>query len=143
MCIELCTPSSTTLAYDVLEIFPFTSESKRMGIVVHDTITGEFSFLKKGADIVMVKIVQRNDLLKEETANTRCEGLCMPVVAHYKLSEAVYEDFKARHHAASMCVKDCNEAMGAVVAEMRGLTRVEDKLQDDVCGTLELSECGY
>jgi phospholipid-translocating ATPase len=91
----------------------------------------------------MVKIVQCNDLLKEETTNTRCEGLRMPVVAHCKLSEAVYEDFKAQHHAASVCVEDCNEAMAAVVAEMLGLTRVEDKLQDDIRGTLELSECGY
>jgi phospholipid-translocating ATPase len=143
MRIELCTPSGTMLAYDVLKIFPFTSDSKRMGIVVCDTITGEFSFLKKGADIVMVKIVQRNDWLKEKTASMRCEGLHTPVVAHYKLFEAVYEDFKARHHAASVCVEDCNEAMAAVVAEMLGLMRVKDKLQDDVHGTLKLSECGY
>jgi phospholipid-translocating ATPase len=143
MCIELCTPSSTTLAYDVLEISPFTSEFKCMGIVVRDTITDEFSFLKKDADVVMVKIVQCNNLLKEETANTGCEGLRTPVVAHCKLFEAMYKDFKARNHAASVCIEDCNEAMAAVVAEMLGLTRVEDKLQDDVRRTLELSECGY
>jgi phospholipid-translocating ATPase len=128
MRIELCTPSGTTLTYDVLEIFPFTSDSKRMGIVMRDTITGEFSFLKKGADVVMVKIMQRNDWLKEETASMGCEGLRTPVVAHCKLSEAMYEDFKAWHYAASVCVKDCNEAMAAVVAEMLGLTRVKDKL---------------
>jgi phospholipid-translocating ATPase len=115
MRIELCTPSGTMLTYDVLEIFPFTSDSKRMGIVVRDTITGEFSFLKKGVDIVMVKIVQRNDWLKEETASMGCKGLRTLVVAHCKLSEAVYKDFKARHHAASVCVEDCNEAMAAVV----------------------------
>jgi hypothetical protein len=51
-----------------------------MGIVVRDTISGEFSFLQKGADVVMVKIAQHNDWLKEETTNL--------------LSEAMYEDFK-------------------------------------------------
>jgi phospholipid-translocating ATPase len=51
-----------------------------MCIVVRDTISGEFSFLQKGADVVMVKIAQRNDWLKEETTNL--------------LSEAMYEDFK-------------------------------------------------
>jgi phospholipid-translocating ATPase len=63
----------------------------------------------------MAKIVQRNDWLKEETTNL--------------LSEAMYEDFKARHHAASVHVEDCNEAMVAVVPEILGPTRVEDKNQ--------------
>jgi phospholipid-translocating ATPase len=143
--IELRTPSGTTLAYDVLEIFPFTSESKRMGIVVRDTVSGEYSFLQKGADVVMAKIVQRNDWLEEETANMAREGLRTLVVARRKLPEAAYEDFKARHHAASVRLEGRNEAMAAVVAEtlerdleLLGLTGVEDKLQDDVRGTLEL-----
>jgi phospholipid-translocating ATPase len=58
--IELRTPSGTMLTYDVPEIFPFTSESKRMGIVMHDTVSGEFSFLKNGVDVVMA-MVQRNN----------------------------------------------------------------------------------
>ena len=143
--IELCTPSGTTLVYNVLEIFPFTSESKRMGIVVRDAVSGEYSFLQKGADVVMAKIVQRNDWLEEETANMAREGLRTLVVARRKLSEAAYEDFKAQHHAASVRVEGRTEAMTAVVAEtlerdleLLGLTGVEDKLQDDVRGTLEL-----
>jgi phospholipid-translocating ATPase len=143
--IKLRTPSGATLAYDVLEIFPFTSESKRMGIVVRDTASGELSFLQKGADVVMARIVQRNDWLEEETANLAREGLRTLVVARRKLTEAAYEDFKARYHAASVRVEGRNEAMAAVVAdtlerdlELLGLTGVEDKLQDDVRGTLEL-----
>ncbi|KAI0302229.1 hypothetical protein BC826DRAFT_1101832 [Russula brevipes] len=59
--MELRTSSNSTLAYDVLEIFPFMSESERMGIVVRDTASGELTFLQKGADVVMAQIVQRND----------------------------------------------------------------------------------
>ena len=116
-----------------------------MGIVVRDTVSGEFSFLQKGADVVMAKIVQRNDWLEEETANMAREGLRTLVVARRKLSEAAYEDFKARYHAASVRLEGRNEAMATVVAEtlerdleLLGLTGVEDKLQDDVRGTLEL-----
>ena len=116
-----------------------------MGIVVRDTVSGELSFLQKGADVVMARIVQRNDWLEEETANMAREGLRTLVVARRKLSEAAYEDFKARHHAASVRLEARNEAMAAVVAEtlerdleLLGLTGVEDKLQDDVRGTLEL-----
>ena len=143
--IELRTPAGSTIAYDILELFPFTSESKRMGIVVRDTASGELSFLQKGADVVMARIVQRNDWLEEETANMAREGLRTLVVARRRLSEATYEDFKTRHHAASVRLEGRNEAMVAVVAdtlerdlELLGLTGVEDKLQDDVRGTLEL-----
>lgn len=143
--MELRTPSGSTLAYDVLEIFPFTSESKRMGIVVRDTASGELSFLQKGADVVMARIVQRNDWLEEETANMAREGLRTLVVGRRKLSVAAYEDFKARYHAASVRLEGRNEAVEAVVSdtlerdlELLGLTGVEDKLQDDVRGTLEL-----
>ena len=86
----------------------------------------------------MAKIMQRNDWLEEEMANMTREGL-------RTLSEAAYEDFKARHHAASVLLEGRNEAMAVVVAEtlerdleLLGLTDVEDKLQDDVRGTLEL-----
>ena len=116
-----------------------------MGIVVRDAVSGEYSFLQKGADVVMAKIVQRNDWLEEETANMAREGLRTLVVARRKLSEAAYEEFKAQHHAASVRVEGRTEAMTAVVAEtlerdleLLGLTGVEDKLQDDVRGTLEL-----
>ena len=65
---------STTVAYNVVDIFPISSESKRMAIVVRSTDSGEYSFLQKGVDVVMAKIVQRNDWLEEETANMAHEA---------------------------------------------------------------------
>lgn len=49
------------LDFDVLHIFPFTSETKRMGIVIRDKQTQEITFYEKGADVVMSNIVQYND----------------------------------------------------------------------------------
>ena len=116
-----------------------------MGIVVRDKQTGEITFLQKGADVVMAKIVQRNDWLEEETANMAREGLRTLVMARKRLSSQVYSEFKAQHHEASVSLEGRNEAMAAVVAqylehdlELLGLTGVEDKLQDDVKSTLEL-----
>ena len=74
-CIELQTPNISRLKLNILDIFPFTSESKRLGIFVRDTQTGDITFLQKVADVVMAKIVQRNDWLEEETANMTREGL--------------------------------------------------------------------
>jgi phospholipid-translocating ATPase len=143
--IKLQTPSGDHLSFDVLDIFPFTSESKRMGIIVRDQSSGEITFLQKGADVVMAKIVQRNDWLEEETGNMAREGLRTLVMAKKKMSEQSYQTFRERHHAASIQLEGRNEAMTAVVAEclekdleLLGLTGVEDKLQDEVKSTLEL-----
>ena len=116
-----------------------------MGIVVQDAQTGEITFLQKGADVVMTKIVQKNDWLEEETANMAREGLRTLVMARKRLSGQSYSEFKEKHHEASVRLEGRNEAMAAVVAdylehdlELLGLTGVEDKLQDDVKSTLEL-----
>lgn len=143
--IDLKTPGSSTLSYEVLDIFPFTSESKRMGIIVKDAQTNELMFLEKGADAVMAPIVQRNDWLEEECANMAREGLRTLVMARRKLSAEAYETFRANYHLASIQTQGRNEAMAAVVVndleqnlELLGLTGVEDKLQEDVRSTLEL-----
>ena len=85
--IKLRKPTGSTIAYNVLKLFPFTSKSKRMGIVVRDTASGELSFLQKGADVVMAHIVQCNDWLEEEMANMARKGLHTLVVAQRRLSE--------------------------------------------------------
>ncbi|KAK7684500.1 hypothetical protein QCA50_012447 [Cerrena zonata] len=108
--IELQTPNGSRMNFEVLDIFPFTSESKRMGIVVRDTQTGEVTFLQKGADVVMAKIVQRNDWLEEETANMAREGLRTLVMARRKLSASSYEEFKEQYHQASIRLEGRNEA---------------------------------
>lgn len=143
--IELQTPGGSRISFDVLDIFPFTSESKRMGIVVRDTQSGEITFLQKGADVVMSRIVQRNDWLEEETSNMAREGLRTLVMARKRLSGPLYQAFKSSYHEASIKVEGRNELMAKVVAEflerdleLLGLTGVEDKLQDEVRSTLEL-----
>ncbi|KAH9914070.1 aminophospholipid-transporting P-type ATPase [Epithele typhae] len=143
--IELQTPTGARISFDVLDIFPFTSESKRMGIIVRDAQTGEITFLQKGADVVMARIVQRNDWLEEECANMAREGLRTLVMARRKLSEQSFAQFREAHHQASIKLEGRNEAMAQVVGDMLehdlellGLTGVEDKLQDEVKSTLEL-----
>jgi phospholipid-translocating ATPase len=143
--MELQTPTGARLAFDILDLFPFTSESKRMGIVVRDVSTGEIVFLQKGADVVMSRIVMRNDWLEEETANMAREGLRTLVMARKRLGAHVYNQYKEKYHDASVRLESRNEVMAAVIAEylehdleLLGLTGVEDKLQDDVKLTLEL-----
>ena len=143
--IHLLSTEGIKYSYEVLEIFPFTSESKRMGIVVRDETSGEIHFLQKGADAVMSKIVQKNDWLEEECANMAREGLRTLVIGRKRLSDQNYNEFKAAYHSASIKLQDRNEAMTEVIAEflerdleLLGLTGVEDKLQDEVKSTIEV-----
>lgn len=89
---------SGTMRYYILQMFPFTSESKRMGIIVKDAKSGEITFYMKGADVVMAGIVQYNDWLNEESGNMAREGLRTLVVAKKVLSEDQYNDFEVIYY---------------------------------------------
>lgn len=132
------------MTFVILQIFPFTSETKRMGIIVKEENTGEITFYMKGADVVMSTIVQYNDWLDEECGNMAREGLRTLVVAKKILSEDQYADFEARYNQAKVSIHDRATRVAAVIEslerdmELLCLTGVEDKLQDDVKPTLEL-----
>ncbi|KAK3403509.1 hypothetical protein B0T20DRAFT_27959 [Sordaria brevicollis] len=139
----------------ILDIFPFTSEGKRMGIIVQfyeklqpnapSLGSSEIWFYQKGADTVMSSIVAANDWLDEETANMAREGLRTLVVGRKRLSLKEYQEFSAKHHEASLSISGREASMQAVVSqylehnlELLGVTGVEDKLQKDVKPSLEL-----
>ncbi|KNZ60393.1 phospholipid-translocating ATPase [Puccinia sorghi] len=145
--MSLRTTSGLTIEFEVLEIFPFTSESKRMGIIIREKATGDITFYQKGADAVMAKIVQSNDWLEEECDNMSREGLRTLVMAKKKLSTEAYNRFTRRYLSARVDVmaEERQEAIQNVIRdelennlELLGVTGVEDKLQEDVKGTLEL-----
>uniref|UniRef100_A0A672ZD57 Phospholipid-transporting ATPase n=1 Tax=Sphaeramia orbicularis TaxID=375764 RepID=A0A672ZD57_9TELE len=142
--LQLKTPSGQILSFYILQIFPFTSESKRMGIIVREESTGDITFYMKGADVAMASIVQYNDWLEEECGNMAREGLRTLVVAKKSLSEEQYQDFENRYNQAKLSIHDRTLKVAAVVEsleremELLCLTGVEDQLQADVRPTLEL-----
>ncbi|KAL1916153.1 uncharacterized protein VTP21DRAFT_6157 [Calcarisporiella thermophila] len=139
------TRNGEMMEFEILQVFPFTSETKRMGIIVRDIQTGEITFYEKGADVVMSRIVQYNDWLDEECGNMAREGLRTLVVARKRLSDEAYTEFETRYNTARLALHDRNAQTQAVVEhlleqelELLGLIGVEDKLQDGVKTTLEL-----
>lgn len=136
--------NTNLLRYQILQLFPFTSESKRMGIIVKDVNTGEITFYLKGADIVMSSIVESNDWCSIECTNMAKEGLRTLVVAKKVLTNEEYETFEQDYTMARLCVTDRGARVQAAVEslecnmELLCLTGVEDCLQDRVPQTLEL-----
>ncbi|XP_043299698.1 probable phospholipid-transporting ATPase IIB isoform X2 [Cervus canadensis] len=142
--MQLRTPGGQILTYCILQTFPFTSESKRMGVIVRDESTAEITFYMKGADVAMASIVQYNDWLEEECGNMAREGLRTLVVAKKALTEEQYQDFESRYNQAKLSLHDRTLKVAAVVEsleremELLCLTGVEDQLQADVRPTLEM-----
>ncbi|KAK3873283.1 hypothetical protein Pcinc_021693 [Petrolisthes cinctipes] len=142
--LTLRPPTGGPLTYTVLQIFPFTSETKRMGIIVKEAHTGEIVLYMKGADTVMAGMVEYNDWLQEECTNLAQKGLRTLVVARKVLTQEQYTHFEQRYNAAKMSVTERGSRVAAVVEslecdlELLCLTGVEDKLQTNVKQTLEL-----
>ncbi|KAG6016362.1 hypothetical protein E4U43_003747, partial [Claviceps pusilla] len=155
MTLESAETGRPVVRVRILEAFPFTSDGKRMGIIVHfyedarvinpSLSTGEIWFYQKGADTVMGSIVAANDWLDEETANMAREGLRTLVVGRKKLSYEQYREFSTQYQEASLSIATRDAGMQRVVShylekdlELLGVTGVEDRLQKDVKPSLEL-----
>lgn len=142
--LTLRSPAGTLLKYTVLQIFPFTSETKRMGIIVKEELTGEIVLYIKGADTVMATMVEYNDWLEEECINLAQKGLRTLVVARKVLTLEQYTHFEQRYSAAKLSLTERTSRIAAVIEslecdlELLCLTGVEDKLQTNVKQTLEL-----
>lgn len=133
------------LSYDILQVFPFNSDVKRMGVIVFDQQKQEYWFLQKGADTVMRTIVAHNTWLDEEVSNMAREGLRTLVIGRKKITEAEYEQFKTKYQEASLLMSNRELIMQRIISqfleqdlELLGLTGVEDKLQDNVKSSIEL-----
>ena len=156
MILESTHSGEVVARIEILQLFPFTSDGKRMGIIVKfssginsmgdsESQIEPIWFFQKGADTVMSSIVATNDWLDEETANMAREGLRTLVVGRKKLSRHQYECFVNDHKKASLELHGRDVGMASVVKsyleqdlELLGVTGVEDKLQQDVKPSLEL-----
>jgi len=152
MTLESTHTGHAIIRVKILNVFPFTSEGKRMGIILRFTNSDGTEndddpvwFYQKGADTVMSPIVAANDWLDEETANMAREGLRTLVVGRKKLSPKQYADFATQYKDASLSLQNRDANMSRIVAthlesdlELLGVTGVEDKLQHDVKPSLEL-----
>ncbi len=74
--------------YEILNIFPFSSESKRMGILVRHIESDKFIFYLKGADTIMKQFLPQHQrgFVDEECDDVAREGLRTLVIAQRYLS---------------------------------------------------------
>lgn len=131
--------------YEILQDFPFTSASKRMGIVIRHRATGRLFFYLKGADTVMKNKVRPNQrvVIDESCDNLSNEGLRTLVISMKPLTEKQYEDWSRKYAEAKADLNDRERLVQLCIEELEqdmdllGVTGVEDKLQDNVAVVIE------
>lgn len=133
------------MKFQVLYNFPFSSDTKRMGLIVKDLLRDDIYFMQKGADSVMSTIVSTNDWLNEETGNMAREGLRTLVVGRKKLTPNLFKEFTEQYEKSALAMTNREVSKQRVIGyylekdlELLGLTGVEDKLQKDVKASIEL-----
>ena len=141
--ITLQNPLGEEEKYEILEVFPFSSERKRMGIIIKNSTNGEIRFFMKGADVIMEKIVQESDWLREECDNLAREGLRTLVFGQKILTNEEWQEFYETHKKAKESINDRDEKVNEAIETLEigldlvGLTGVEDKLQENIRESLE------
>lgn len=131
--------------YVVLDIFPFSSSTKRMGIIIQHPKSGRIYFYVKGAEDVMKDKIDSSFQQKfvEDCEKLAREGLRTLIFAYKELSEKQYRDWKKKFDLVSIVIDDRERKIREVIDQLEfnlmflGVTGVEDKLQKDVGKTIK------
>ncbi|XP_061636277.1 phospholipid-transporting ATPase IK isoform X2 [Phyllopteryx taeniolatus] len=137
-----------TRHYKLLALLDFTSQRRRMSVLVRDP-EGSLKLYCKGADIVILERLQRDCPHQESTeqalelfSQACLRTLCIAVRS---VSETSWEQWsKTLARAAAMATFDRNALLEKLYDEMEqdlqllGVTAIEDRLQEDVPETISL-----
>ena len=148
--ISLGNGETMMIHYEIIKMFPFSSERKSMSILLRDVETDKYMFLMKGADVKMVTVLGRCDWLEESCLEMAHKGLRTLVFAQKSMTDIEVKAFLDAHQQASAVMGDSrNDAIENAMKmveqnlDLVCITGVEDQLQDDVTLSLEtLSMCG-
>ena len=131
--------------YDILANFPFSSETKRMGILLRNRNHGHIIFYMKGAESVIEKFVkpEYKSYIKENSENLAMIGLRTLVLCQKIIPYQYYEEWNKEYNEALLLMENRKERISECISKLECdmdflcVTGVEDLLQDDVNLTLE------
>lgn len=134
--IKLINPKGEIEEYDILQNFPFTSESKRMGIIVRHRQSGKIIFYVKGADVIMAPMIKpaQRSACAEYCENLSRDGLRTLVITQKLIPEDKYEAFAKKLNEARASMVDREGEIASCISslekemEFLATTGVEDKL---------------
>ncbi|XP_039049268.1 phospholipid-transporting ATPase 2-like [Hibiscus syriacus] len=138
--------NGSIIKYELLEILEFTSDRKRMSVVVKDCQNGKILLLSKGADDAILPYAYDGQQTRtfievvEQYAQLGLRTLCL---AWRELKEDEYQEWYLMFKEASSTLVDREWRIAEVCQrlehefEVLGVTAIEDCLQDGVPETIE------
>ncbi|XP_077651608.1 phospholipid-transporting ATPase IB-like [Urocitellus parryii] len=140
--IEVMTETHT---FEILNILEFSSNRKRMSIIVR-TPAGHLRLYCKGADTVIYERLSKDSLFVEDTLKHleifATEGLRTLCIAYTDLTETEYQDWLQEYKKASAIsqnriqrLEECYEIIEKEFL-LLGATAIEDRLQANVPETI-------
>lgn len=131
--------------YKILANFPFSSERKRMGIIVQNTVTNEIVFYLKGADIVMKDMLMevKRGYLLDKCDDLSKDGLRTLVLTQKLLKSEEYKEWEEKYSRAQNSMTKREEKIAEAIGNLEknmtylGVAGVEDKLQEDINKSIE------
>ncbi|KAJ6734133.1 PHOSPHOLIPID-TRANSPORTING ATPASE [Salix purpurea] len=137
--------NTLAIQYEVLETLEFTSDRKRMSVVVRDCQNGNILLLSKGADEAILPCAsagQQTRIFNEAVEQYSQLGLRTLCLAWRELKEDEYEEWSFMFREANSTLVDREWRIAEVCQrlekdlEVLGVTAIEDRLQDGVPETI-------
>ena len=143
-------PTGQEKRYKLLNVLEFNSTRKRMSIVVRDLQTQELVLLSKGADSIMLELMDKSNQKNKNTLSRTqayvdmyaIEGLRTLILAKRVLDEQTYSKWNLEYEEAANSVIDRDIKLDIVNAKLEhelevvGSTAIEDRLQEEVPETI-------
>ncbi|KAG4384523.1 hypothetical protein GLYMA_13G295100v4 [Glycine max] len=138
--------NTSILQYEVLETLEFTSDRKRMSVVLKDCQNGKILLLSKGADEAILPYAHAGKQTRhfieavEQYAHLGLRTLCL---AWRELKRDEYREWSLMFKEASSTLVDREWRVAEVCQrvehdlEILGVTAIEDRLQDGVPETIK------
>ncbi|DBA02167.1 TPA: hypothetical protein N0F65_004802, partial [Lagenidium giganteum] len=136
-----------TLTYEVLRVLHFTSDRKRMSIIVRDA-EGRLKLICKGADSVILdrceEFLSPKAVTMDHVTQFAGEGYRILLFAERILENSYYESWEARFLEAELDIHAKDAKCDMLIEEIErkmllvGASAVEDKLQEGVPETISL-----
>ncbi len=131
--------------YEILANFPFSSDTKRMGIVLKNKKYGHIIFYLKGAENVMTEYVKEEykGYIKENAESLAAKGLRTLVLTERIVSQNEFDKWIQEYNEALTSMEHRKEKVSQAISKLENnmdflcVTGVEDLLQDRVNTTIE------
>ena len=143
--IKIKNTSNTIEEYKILANFPFSSDTKRMGIILQNKKHNHIIFYLKGAENVMMKFVKKEYIgyIKENAENLATKGLRTLVLTQKIISQKYFDEWFEEYNKALTSMDNRKEKISNVISKLENdmdflcVTGVEDLLQDNVATTID------